>query len=177
MHLHFSARPLTFGFFILGCIAGGFLCLVLVWWDTLHLQLLKAKAMSESGSFASEPSQFKCTDIPNLWWQSNTNGNNPLRFETTKCSKQRIEQASIRTLFPKCVHKLGSPRFVLEAVFWSTAIAGSVLSPAQGAALSSKCLFCLSNSWNVRGCVVRTHKEMTKYTWWMWNAYMYMVHA
>ena len=42
--------------------------------------------------------------------------NNPLRFETTKCSKQRIEQASIRTLFPKCVHKLGSPRFVLEAV-------------------------------------------------------------
>ena len=43
--------------------------------------------------------------------------NNPLRFETTKCSKQRIEQASIRTLFPKCVHKLGSPRFVLEAVF------------------------------------------------------------
>ena len=25
--------------------------------------------------------------------------NNPLRFETTKCSKQRIEQASIRTLF------------------------------------------------------------------------------
>ena len=43
--------------------------------------------------------------------------NNPLRFETTKCSKQRIEQASIRTLFPKCVHKLGSLRFVLEAVF------------------------------------------------------------
>ena len=68
--------------------------------------------------------------------------NNPLRFETTKCSKQRIEQASIRTLFPKCVHKLGSPRFVLEAVFFSsTAIADHVSSPAQGAALSSKCLF------------------------------------
>ena len=43
--------------------------------------------------------------------------NNPLRFETTKCSKQRIEQASARTLFPKCVHQLGSPRFVSEAVF------------------------------------------------------------
>ena len=42
--------------------------------------------------------------------------NNPLRFETTKCSKQRVEQASARTLFPKCVHKLGSPRFVPEAV-------------------------------------------------------------
>ena len=69
---------------------------------------------------------------------NNNNNNNPLRFETTKCSKQRVEQASARTLFPKCVHKLGSPRFVLEAVSWSTAIAGHVLSPAQGAALSSK---------------------------------------
>ena len=72
---------------------------------------------------------------------ANLSRNNPLRFETTKCSKQRIEQASIRTLFPKCVHKLGSPRFVLEAVLWSTAIADHVSSPAQGAALSSKCLF------------------------------------
>ena len=35
--------------------------------------------------------------------------NNPLRFETTKCSKQRVEQSSARTLFPKCVHTLGSP--------------------------------------------------------------------
>ena len=33
--------------------------------------------------------------------------NNPLRFETTKCSKQRVEQTSARTLFPKCVLKLG----------------------------------------------------------------------
>lgn len=89
MHLHFSARPLTFGFFILGCIAGGFLCLVLVWWDTLHLQLLKAKAMSESGSFASEASQFKCTDISNMWWQSNTNGNKSQSVKWTHTGKQQ----------------------------------------------------------------------------------------
>ena len=38
-------------------------------------------------------------------------------------------------------------------------------------------VFYLSNSWNVRGCAVRTHKEMTLCTWWIWNAYMYMVHA
>ena len=54
--------------------------------------------------------------IGNVWVSPFEVPNNPLRFETTKCSKQRVEQASARTLFPKCVHKLGSPRFVLEAV-------------------------------------------------------------
>ena len=56
----------------------------------------------------------------------------------------------------------------LKLCFWSTAIAGPVLSPAQGAALSSQCFF-LSNSWNVRGCAVRTHKEMTTCTWLSWQ--------
>ena len=54
-------------------------------------------------------------------------------FETTYRTSKHTHS------FPKCVHKLGSPRFVLEAVSWSTAIAGRVVSPAQGAALSSKC--------------------------------------
>ena len=98
-----------------------------------HVNLVMSISQSEWTTFMNE-AQLRSIVTPHNFVLPN----NPLRFETTKCSKQRIEQASIRTLFPKCVHKLGSPRFVLEAVSWSTAIAGHVLSPAQGAALSSK---------------------------------------
>ena len=58
--------------------------------------------------------------------------NNPLRFETTKCSKQRVEQSSARTLFPKCVHKLGSPRFFLEAVFLNNGYCRSCSESSSG---------------------------------------------
>ena len=81
--------------------------------------------------------------------------NNPLRFETTKCSKQRIEQASIRTLFPKCVHKLGSPRFVLEAVFLINGYCRSCFESSSGSCSFFKNVsFLSSNSWNVRGWTV-----------------------
>ena len=70
--------------------------------------------------------------------------NNPLRFETTKCSKQRIKQASICTLFPKCVHKLGSPRFVLEAVFLINGYCRSCFESSSGSCSFFKMsLFCL----------------------------------
>ena len=42
--------------------------------------------------------------------------NNPLRFETTNGSKQRIEQAKLTHIFPRCVLSLGQPRFCLKLV-------------------------------------------------------------